>query len=258
MPTRSSLYEIGSITVYYRFDPDNRLLIGGRSVQRDVSSPDALRYLTEYAMRLWPMLRGVRWTHGWSGRLAYTPDHYPHIHEPDEAVLVCLGYNGRGCGDEFGHGPGTGPPGRLAAKRPRSICRSPRSSRSRSTPCGAPGLPPASRMAASGTCLVCRRYATSIGDDLTNCITLRRLRFGHATCLPVTGTAAKAGDVQTTISPRVVPARLQRSGLGRALDWAYRHDLGTTRSVPRSRAQSGAGVFRLHPAGGFLLRRRKL
>ena len=37
MPSRSSLYEIGSITVYYRFDPDNRLLMGGRSVQRDVT-----------------------------------------------------------------------------------------------------------------------------------------------------------------------------------------------------------------------------
>ncbi|HEY2132958.1 MAG TPA: FAD-binding oxidoreductase, partial [Acetobacteraceae bacterium] len=82
MPVRSALYEIGSVTVYYRFDPDNRLLIGGRSVQRDVVSPDALHYLTRYAAQLWPVLRDVRWTHGWSGRLAYTPDHYPHIHEP--------------------------------------------------------------------------------------------------------------------------------------------------------------------------------
>jgi glycine/D-amino acid oxidase-like deaminating enzyme len=105
MPSRSSLYEIGSITVYYRFDPDNRLLMGGRSVQRDVNSPDALRYLTNYAARLWPVLRDVRWTHGWSGRLAYTPDHYPHIHEPDEGVLVCLGYNGRGVAMSSAMGP---------------------------------------------------------------------------------------------------------------------------------------------------------
>jgi glycine/D-amino acid oxidase-like deaminating enzyme len=28
--------------------------------------------------------------------LAITTDHYPHIHEPEETVLVCLGYNGRG------------------------------------------------------------------------------------------------------------------------------------------------------------------
>ncbi|HVY14472.1 MAG TPA: FAD-binding oxidoreductase [Rhodopila sp.] len=105
MPIRSSLYEIGSITVYYRFSLDNRLLIGGRSVQRDVSAPDALRYLTNYAVRLWPELQRFKWTHGWSGQLAYTPDHYPHIHEPDPAVLVCLGYNGRGVAMSTAMGP---------------------------------------------------------------------------------------------------------------------------------------------------------
>jgi glycine/D-amino acid oxidase-like deaminating enzyme len=105
MPIRSSLYEIGNITVYYRFDPDNRLLMGGRSVQREVTGPQALRYLTRYAARLWPALRDVRWTYGWSGQLAYTPDHYPHIHEPAENVLVCLGYNGRGVAMSSAMGP---------------------------------------------------------------------------------------------------------------------------------------------------------
>jgi glycine/D-amino acid oxidase-like deaminating enzyme len=105
MPSRSSLYEIGNITVYYRIGLDNRLLIGGRSVQRDVTTPEALRYLTDYAVRLWPALRKIRWSHGWSGRLAVTHDHYPHIHEPDENVLVCLGYNGRGVAISSAMGP---------------------------------------------------------------------------------------------------------------------------------------------------------
>ncbi len=105
MPFRSSLYEIGSVTVYYRIGTDNRLVIGGRSVQRDVRTAETLRYLTDYAARLRPALRGVRWTHGWSGQLAYTPDHYPHIHEPDDSVLVCLGYNGRGVALSSAMGP---------------------------------------------------------------------------------------------------------------------------------------------------------
>jgi glycine/D-amino acid oxidase-like deaminating enzyme len=105
MPSRSSLYEIGSITVYYRFDTENRLLMGGRSVQRDVMAVETLRYLTRYAVRLWPVLRDVPWSHGWSGRIAYTPDHYPHIHEPDDGVLVCLGYNGRGVAMSSAMGP---------------------------------------------------------------------------------------------------------------------------------------------------------
>lgn len=105
MPVRASVYEIGSITVYYRFGPDNRLLMGGRSVQRDVDGPAALRYLTDYTVRLWPALKDARWTHGWSGRLAYTPDHYPHVHEPDPDALICLGYNGRGVAMSTAMGP---------------------------------------------------------------------------------------------------------------------------------------------------------
>jgi glycine/D-amino acid oxidase-like deaminating enzyme len=96
MPSRFSLYEMGYVTVYYRKDRDNRVLMGGRGVQRDISRPEELRYLIDYAIRLWPGMQGVRWTHAWNGQLAITPDHYPHIHEPDETVLVCLGYNGRG------------------------------------------------------------------------------------------------------------------------------------------------------------------
>jgi glycine/D-amino acid oxidase-like deaminating enzyme len=35
-PKRSSLYELGRVTVYYRLDASNRLLMGGRCQQRDV------------------------------------------------------------------------------------------------------------------------------------------------------------------------------------------------------------------------------
>jgi glycine/D-amino acid oxidase-like deaminating enzyme len=105
MPTRSSLYEMGNVTVYYRKDRDNRVLMGGRSVQRDISRPEELHYLIDYAVRLWPGLRGARWTHAWSGQLAITSDHYPHVHEPDETVLACLGYNGRGVAMSTARGP---------------------------------------------------------------------------------------------------------------------------------------------------------
>ncbi|WP_428487816.1 NAD(P)/FAD-dependent oxidoreductase [Rhodopila sp.] len=105
MPTRSVLYEIGNVTVYYRLDPDNRLLMGGRGMQRDIATPGQIQYLIDYAIRLWPALRGVKWTHGWNGQLAITPDHYPHIHEPADTVLACLGYNGRGVAMSSAMGP---------------------------------------------------------------------------------------------------------------------------------------------------------
>lgn len=105
MPGRPVLYEMGEITVYYRIDHDGRLLMGGRGVQRPIGAPGDARYLIDYAVRLWPALRDVRWTHGWNGQLAVTWDHYPHVHEPDESVLVCLGYNGRGVAMSSAMGP---------------------------------------------------------------------------------------------------------------------------------------------------------
>jgi glycine/D-amino acid oxidase-like deaminating enzyme len=96
LPSGSVLYEIGHNTVYYRLDRDGRLLMGGRSVLRDVTGPECLGQLIRYAERLWPSLSGVRWTHGRNGRVAITRDHYPHCHEPQPRVLICLGYNGRG------------------------------------------------------------------------------------------------------------------------------------------------------------------
>jgi len=96
MPLRASLYEAGNITVYYRLDQQNRLLMGGRGPQRPIGDTLPIRYLMDYAARLWPELHGVEWTHGWNGQLAMTQDHYPHLHEPAPGLLAALGYNGRG------------------------------------------------------------------------------------------------------------------------------------------------------------------
>src|SRR5277367_3294247 len=96
LPDRPVLYESGNITVYYRVDSRHRLLIGGRGPMHEIDTAAAIPHLTRYAVRLWPVLEGIDWTHAWGGRLAMTRDHYPHVHEPAAGVLICLGYNGRG------------------------------------------------------------------------------------------------------------------------------------------------------------------
>jgi glycine/D-amino acid oxidase-like deaminating enzyme len=96
MPSRSVLYEMGAITVYYRVDSGGRLLLGGRGPQREIESIAAVPYLPAYAERLWPALRDVAFTHAWGGQLGMTRDHYPHVHEPAPGIIACLGYNGRG------------------------------------------------------------------------------------------------------------------------------------------------------------------
>ena len=96
LPRRSVLYEHEAITVYYRLDESNRLLMGGRSRLKPLEGTGGFGDLVGYAKRLWPALAQTRWTHGWNGQLAITTDHYPHVHEPAQNVIAALGYNGRG------------------------------------------------------------------------------------------------------------------------------------------------------------------
>src|SRR5262249_5045309 len=93
-----------------------RLLMGGRRPMQPIATPDTLSCLTGHAIRLWPQLEGVRWSHGWNSQLAMTGDHWPHIHEPSPDALIYLSCNGRGVAlgtalarqpaDRLLHGPG--------------------------------------------------------------------------------------------------------------------------------------------------------
>ena len=96
LPLRGSVFETGRITVYYRVDQDNRLLMGGRGPQHELRGAEGLDYLVAHTEKLWPQLKGARWTKAWNGRVAITPDHYPHVHELAPGLLSCVGYNGRG------------------------------------------------------------------------------------------------------------------------------------------------------------------
>ena len=96
LPAGEVVYESGNVTVYYRRDRANRLLIGGRGRQYEPRGPEDFRHLVRYAQRLWPALVGMRWTHWWNGQFALTPNFYPRLHSPAPNLLVALGYSGRG------------------------------------------------------------------------------------------------------------------------------------------------------------------
>lgn len=96
MPTRPVLYEMSASYVYYRVDDAGRFLMGGRSVLRETSNPVDYQGLVAHALRLFPELAGIEWTHAWNGQVAVTWDHLPHVHEPAPGLSIGLGYNGRG------------------------------------------------------------------------------------------------------------------------------------------------------------------
>ena len=70
--------------------------MGGRDPLDDAGDPALFARLEAAAERFFPQMGAPRWEHRWSGRVALTADHLPHLHEPRPGVLIGLGYNGRG------------------------------------------------------------------------------------------------------------------------------------------------------------------
>lgn len=81
---------------YFRRDAAGRLLVGGRGPFREPRGPEDFAHVRKAAVELFPAIAGVPFAHQWSGRVALTRDHLPHVHEPIPGLTVCLGYNGRG------------------------------------------------------------------------------------------------------------------------------------------------------------------
>jgi glycine/D-amino acid oxidase-like deaminating enzyme len=84
------------LLLYYRVDHQNRLIMGGRGPFREPAGPASYRHLEKVIGLLFPQLKGVRCEFYWSGRVALTRDHVPHVHRPAPGLTAFLGYNGRG------------------------------------------------------------------------------------------------------------------------------------------------------------------
>ena len=86
------------ILVYYRKSTDGRLMLGGGVACRCQKAPTTGSIFSRAMLRLYPALAGVAIEKRWFGRVAMTPDHLPHIHEPETGLLAALGCQGRGLG----------------------------------------------------------------------------------------------------------------------------------------------------------------
>jgi glycine/D-amino acid oxidase-like deaminating enzyme len=96
LPGGQAVSDLRRILFYFRLDPDGRLLMGGRGPLNDAGDPALFARLEAAAARFFPQMGAAQWEHRWSGRVALTADHLPHLHEPRPGVLIGLGYNGRG------------------------------------------------------------------------------------------------------------------------------------------------------------------
>jgi glycine/D-amino acid oxidase-like deaminating enzyme len=84
------------LLLYYRLDRHGRLVMGGRGPFKDRPGPEDAGRLRRAVSRLFPQLGDVAYEFHWSGRVAFTADHLPHLHELAPGVHAGVGFNGRG------------------------------------------------------------------------------------------------------------------------------------------------------------------
>jgi len=109
MPTRRMYGDSRRIMAYYRPSPDGkRILFGGRAAGTGDKPEANARDLRRYLVDIFPELEKTRISHVWSGLVAYTFDHAPHLGEQD-GLFYAMGYCGSGVarstffGDKLGH-----------------------------------------------------------------------------------------------------------------------------------------------------------
>lgn len=84
------------LVFYYRPSPDGRrLLFGGRAMHFHDKPAEYAHFLHKNMTALFPQLSEVDISHAWSGLVAYTFDHMPHIGELD-GLYYSMGYCGSG------------------------------------------------------------------------------------------------------------------------------------------------------------------
>ena len=84
------------LVFYYRPSPDGqRLLFGGRAMDYRNKPREYTNFLYKNMIGLFPQLAGVEITHAWSGLVAYTFDHMPHIGKLN-GLYYAMGYCGSG------------------------------------------------------------------------------------------------------------------------------------------------------------------
>jgi glycine/D-amino acid oxidase-like deaminating enzyme len=96
LPGRESLTDTRHLFSAVRMLPDGRLHSSSHGPAFGAERPADWRRVDARVRRLYPQLGTLRWSQGWSGWVAMTPEHFPRLHELAPGLFAGLGYNGRG------------------------------------------------------------------------------------------------------------------------------------------------------------------
>lgn len=86
------------LLAYFRRDRDGRVIMGGRGTFEDPDGPKDFDHIHRMLRRVFPELAQETIEFRWAGRVAITQDFLPHIHQPDDGLMILVGCQGRGVG----------------------------------------------------------------------------------------------------------------------------------------------------------------
>ncbi|WP_149301182.1 NAD(P)/FAD-dependent oxidoreductase [Aureimonas fodinaquatilis] len=96
LPNGELVTDMRNLVNYYRRTPDGGLLFGGRGSFTGTDSPKFFNLLHSQLGETFPQLRDIEIRHHWTGHIAMTLDHFPHMGALGNKVFYALGYGGRG------------------------------------------------------------------------------------------------------------------------------------------------------------------
>jgi len=96
MPSDSCVEDVRYILDYYRLSADKRLLFGGGTVYGGTDPADVEGKLRPHMEKVFPVLKGTKVTHAWSGNFALSFSRVPQLGKLGPNTWHAMGYSGHG------------------------------------------------------------------------------------------------------------------------------------------------------------------
>lgn len=99
LPQLQGCWDTALVMTSIRLDAAGRLIIGSLGHIADGGQSGFLKAWAAHQInKFFPQLQGIKLDYCWSGRIAYSHDNLPHLHELEDGLITTMGYSGRGIG----------------------------------------------------------------------------------------------------------------------------------------------------------------
>ncbi len=97
LPQRQGAADTQRLLSWFGIDKEDRLIFGSRiNSQKELIDEKNFTFGIQRLHEIFPEVTDLKLNHLWTGRVALTLDHVPHIHKLADGLYSGLGFNGRG------------------------------------------------------------------------------------------------------------------------------------------------------------------